>query len=225
MQRTPEPELMNGADQVQAYAGADFSSSDQALVDGLQAFCERIGSELKAGDCVVDLGCGPGNISERLARHWPDCDVIGMDAAPRMLALAEQRRLKDPDALKRLRYEQRSLKHVGDSGEAALIVSNSLLHHLHEPMNLWWAHRRLGHSGCLVFHRDLRRPDTPEQALALRERHLARAPDVLRSDYLASLHAAFTPDEVQGQLLAAGLVTLEVVSVGDRYLEIRGRLP
>jgi len=225
MQRTPEPELMNGADQVQAYAGADFSSSDQALVDGLQAFCERIGSELKAGDCVVDLGCGPGNISERLARHWPDCDVIGMDAAPRMLLLAEQRRQQDPVRLGRLRYEQRSLKSINAPAGAAVIVSNSLLHHLHEPMDLWRAQRRLGRSGSLVFHRDLRRPDSPEQAWELRERHLASAPDVLRADYLASLHAAFTLTEVETQLAAAGLAALDVVPVEDRYLEIRGRLP
>ena len=33
LQRQVEPELMNATDQVEAYAAADFSQSDQALVE------------------------------------------------------------------------------------------------------------------------------------------------------------------------------------------------
>ena len=35
MQRTPEPELMTGEAQARAYAAADFSAGDQALVQRL----------------------------------------------------------------------------------------------------------------------------------------------------------------------------------------------
>ena len=56
-------------------------------------------------------------------------------------------------------------------------------------------------------------------------RHGADAPPVLQHDYLASLHAAFTPVEVEGQLRAAGLASqLRVAAVEDRYLEVWGRL-
>jgi hypothetical protein len=48
---------------------------------------------------------------------------------------------------------------------------------------------------------------------------------VLQHDYLASLHAAFTPAEVAQQLEQAGLAgQLQVAALEDRYLEVWGQL-
>jgi hypothetical protein len=59
----------------------------------------------------------------------------------------------------------------------------------------------------------------------LQRLHLADAPVVLQRDYLASLHAAFTPEEVAQQLQAAGLADqLQVAALEDRYLEVWGQL-
>lgn len=34
---------------------------------------------------VVDLGCGPGNLTATLAERWPKADVIGLDSSEEML--------------------------------------------------------------------------------------------------------------------------------------------
>jgi hypothetical protein len=59
----------------------------------------------------------------------------------------------------------------------------------------------------------------------LLERHASGAPEVLQHDYLASLHAAFTPEEVAQQVQAADLAReLQVAPLEDRYVEVWGRL-
>jgi hypothetical protein len=58
MLRIPEPELMDEAGQVLAYAQADFAASDAAMVERLAQLCGE-----DPGTALVDLGCGPGNIS------------------------------------------------------------------------------------------------------------------------------------------------------------------
>jgi len=37
---------------------------------------------------VADLGCGPGNLTEALARRWPSATVLGVDSSPAMIAAA-----------------------------------------------------------------------------------------------------------------------------------------
>ncbi|MGC6483769.1 MAG: class I SAM-dependent methyltransferase [Synechococcus sp.] len=220
MQRIPEPELMNGQEQALAYAAADFSAGDQALIDRLQGLFPA-----GLGDRIVDLGCGPGNISFRLARQFSQASVVGFDGAPVMLALAEDGLASSPDLNTRLSFRHVVLPSRSLAADFSAVISNSLLHHLHDPAVLWQSVRALGQSGAAVYIKDLRRPESTDQVLALKARYLADAPEVLQHDYVASLHAAFTPTEVDKQLQDAGLADqLAVRPVDDRYLEIWGHL-
>lgn len=40
---------------------------------------------------IIDVGCGPGNSTELLARAFPDAEIIGIDASPEMVACATER--------------------------------------------------------------------------------------------------------------------------------------
>lgn len=225
--RTPEPELMDGADQVAAYAAADFRASDQAMVDRLAHLCAD-----HPGGRLADLGCGPGNISFLLARRWPAARVLGLDGAPRMLAVAEQRLAAEPELAGRLRFQEALLPLPAGfssgwfaAGSFSALVSNSLLHHLHDPLCLWQGIVQLAAPGAFVYVQDLRRPPSAAAVEELVAAGMASAPEVLRRDYRASLHAAFTPAEVAAQLRQAGLSDLRVAALGDCYLEVWGRLP
>ena len=90
--RIPEPEVMNDPLQVDAYAAADFSGTDQAMVERIATLLHSSGASFKPQARLLDLGCGPGNITARLAQRWPKCSVLGLDAADRMIAVADDRR-------------------------------------------------------------------------------------------------------------------------------------
>ena len=220
--RVLEPEVMNDPQQVDAYAAADFNDSDQAVVDRIDQLLGLAGEHFAPQACLVDLGCGPGNISLRLAQRWTECSVLGLDAAERMLQVAEARGSDAGVMPERLRYKRVFLPLEAPALKAQLVVSNSLLHHLHDPMHLWSSVKSLAASRFLVMHRDLKRPDSEASIDALCLRYVSDAPDVLQRDYRASLHAAFTADEVKAQLALAGLGHLQVFEVEDRYLEVCG---
>jgi trans-aconitate methyltransferase len=235
MERICEPELMNDPLQARAYAEADFSGSDRAFAERIVGLLGELPAEVAAEEPlrIVDLGCGPGKISFLLAEACPTASVLGLDGAEAMLALARQRQQAEPSRWPRLRFHQArlplaagELQNLPDPRHPPFgaLVSNSLLHHLHDPQVLWHSLRMLGAPGSLVVLRDLRRPGHEQALEDLLQRHAAGAPAVLRRDYAHSLRAAFRADEVRSQLEAAGLPELAVREIGDRYLEVVGRL-
>lgn len=221
MQRQLEPELMDDAEQADAYAAADFSEANGLFV---ALFSELCGEEF-AG-MVLDLGCGPGDISLRLARSFPGCTVHGLDGAGAMLRHAEIALAREPDLAPRVRFIR------GRLPDAALplstyyaVVSNSLLHHLPDPGVLWNAVKRYGKPGTRVLVMDLFRPADTAAAASVVERYAEDAPTVLQRDFFNSLCAAFTREEITAQLGAAGLGHFEVEIVSDRHVAISGALP
>ena len=83
--------------------------------------------DLRDPGLVVDLGCGPGNSTELLARRFPHAEVIGLDTSDGMLASARARlphlRFEKadvatwrPERAPDLLYANASLQWVGDHG-------------------------------------------------------------------------------------------------------------
>lgn len=218
MQRIPEPELMDDPVQAEAYAAADFDAAHSRIVD---AFDECFAGEGLEGR-VLDLGCGPGDISFRFAARYPACTVIGVDGANAMIRLANRRRAADASG-ERVRFVEGLLPGAPiPDGPYAAIVSNSLLHHLHRPEVLWQAIDAHAHRGTRIYVADLRRPRDTDAARRLVREYAADEPEILQRDFYNSLLAAFTPAEVEAQLAAAGLAGLRVEVISDRHLLVHG---
>jgi len=225
MNRTPEPELMQIPSQVRAYADADFSRSDSMVVKSLEKYLKKTGRALNKTDLIFDMACGPGNISERIAKNWPFVNVVGIDGSKEMLNEAENKLSKN--LTKNLSYQLIEINSIA-KGEthfpfkADVLVSNSALHHFHDPYMFWGALKKLGKTNCIHIHRDLIRPNSIEKVFEIQEKYLSTAPEILKSDFHASLKASFTVDEVNQQLVNAGLSQLEVIQVDELYFEIIG---
>ena len=219
MKRTLEPELMTGEEQTRAYAMADFESSHGRTVE---LFEEAFPGSILRGP-VLDLGCGPGDVTFRFARRFPETKIEAVDGSPSMVALAVRRQKKEGEAGTNISFRCGVIPEVTiPELNYGLVMSTSLLHHLPDPSVLWETLKRYSSRGTKVFVYDLLRPRSVEQARELVERYSGGEPAVLKQDFYQSLLAAFTPGEVTGQLRAASLQELSVRVVSDRHLLVTG---
>lgn len=220
MQRLLEPELMDNAAQVVAYANADFEAAHSTIVGHFR----RVFPHIETLHTVLDLGCGPADIAIRFARMYPDCKIDAVDGAKAMLKQALQviERESLEDQITVHLYRLPNCKLPSKSYDA--IVSNSLLHHLHDPQHLWSSVRQFATADTAIFICDLFRPASKEIANELVKQYVGNEPDILRRDFYNSLLAAFTFDEVHDQLSAANLHGLHVEDISDRHMLIHGYL-
>ena len=79
---------------------------------------------------VVDLGCGPGQLTASLADRWPEASVLGIDASSEMIARAQTY------AHSHLRFRVQDLRTWHPEEPVDVIVSNATLQWVPE-------HRRL----------------------------------------------------------------------------------
>jgi SAM-dependent methyltransferase len=216
MDRVLEPELMDDPAQARAYAETDFSVENQGFVDRFREYFP----DFEEG-CVVDLGCGPADIPIRFVAARPRCRVVGVDASAPMIELGTQAVIRagmtDRVSLRCERVEAIAGANVFDAA-----ISNSLLHHLPNPLQFWHKLRQLVKAGSPVLVMDLLRPESREEAQAIVDRYAAGASEILRRDFFNSLLAAFTEDEVTTQLARMNLTRLLIDVIDDRHWVVGG---
>jgi SAM-dependent methyltransferase len=242
---------MLGAKQARAYAKADFSSAHSLYP---QLFAE-VFPHRPSKALALDIGCGPCDVTRRFARANPGWKFHALDGSPAMLRHARRLLrcggafATDNSGVSQTRLVKRRLlssaaKATGGSQSRRytlihgvipdvelpataydVILSSSLLHHLHDPGVLWNTVCRYAKPGMLLFVADLRRPACRAIARQLVEQYASNEPAILQRDFYNSLLAAFTPEEVRRQLRQAGLTTLRVRTITDRHLLVSGTIP
>ena len=200
MKRTPEPELMDEQEQAAAYAAADWSES-HGKIPGY--FRERF-PDFTSGT-VVDLGCGPADVTIRFANAFPAIAAVGVDGSETMLSFGRTH-IREAGLDSRIRLEKRFLPDPElEKQRFDGVICNSLLHHVSDPIALWRTAGLCARPGAPILLVDLLRPASADAAERLVWEHAQDAPPVLQRDFMASLHAAYTLDEVRQQIQQAGL--------------------
>ena len=103
----------------------------------------RIGAE--APSSVVDLGCGPGNLTALLAQRWPAADVRGVDSSPEMIEAARS-------AVPALSFETGDVRDWRPGTAPDVIACNAVLQWVpdHDDLVVSWADM-LAPGGWLAF--------------------------------------------------------------------------
>ncbi len=219
MERRPEKELMDDEANARAYALADFAEPHERFVDLFAACFPSLVPRQ-----VLDLGCGPADVSLRFVRRFPSARLLGVDGSAAMLALGHAA-IAAAGLSSRIQLQQCYLPHEPLlAGEFDCVISNSLLHHMAQAEDFWQSVKQYAQAGAAVFVMDLMRPANEDQLETLVTKYAADASDVLREDFRNSLYAAYTPEEVAKQLAAAGLTQMQVEPCSDRHLMVFGVL-
>ncbi|MEV4410738.1 trans-aconitate 2-methyltransferase [Catellatospora sp. NPDC049609] len=72
---------------------------------------------------VVDLGCGPGNLTASLAGRWPEAEVRGIDSSAEMI----ERAVADQGAAGPVRYAVGDVRDWRPGPQTDVIVTNAVL--------------------------------------------------------------------------------------------------
>ncbi len=229
MERIPEPELMEEKEQVISYDEADFSEGEVNLINQINQYLLRKNISLGEKDLIVDLGCGPGNISEKLAIKWPNSEVVGIDGSKEMISRAQYNKNTNKKKLKNLRYICSDIKDIKSNNlllkkKISLLVSNSLIHHITNLEDFFNTIRSLSNNITVNFHKDLKRPLDEKSALELKAQCSIKYNEILTNDYYASLRASYTFKELKNFTLENNLSSLDVFEDGDKYLVVYGKV-
>ena len=216
MERCLEKEIMDGEEQVRAYVQANFSKENQWFVE---QFLDTF-PEFREG-LILDLGCGPADIPIRLVRLCTGFNIVGVDASAPMITLA-QKAIHEANCSEEIRIVCQRIQNVVLEERADAIISNSLVHHVPNPLQFWYVLKQLAKPGAPVLVMDLLRPESAEEAQALVDHYAADEPEQLRLDFYNSLLAAFSEDEVAAHLAEMNLSRLLIDVPDDRHWIVTG---
>ena len=213
MKRILEPEVMDTREEAEAYDAMDHSVVNTAFV-------ERV-VELGASEGhFLDLGTGPAQIPIFLAQSCPRIRITGIDLSVNMLALGEQH-VAEAELADRIALECVDAKDLPYSDQSFDgVVSNSIIHHLPNPMAAVREISRVIRPGGLILIRDLMRPDTPEAAQALVDRYAADDTPYQKKLFYDSFLAALTIPEIKAMLAQTSLTDAIVVQSSDRHWSV-----
>jgi ubiquinone/menaquinone biosynthesis C-methylase UbiE len=223
--RVLEVEVMDTATEASDYDAMDHREVNARFCDDLLAFAKSQNAPNPGR--ILDVGTGTALIPIELCGRDASIRVDGIDLAEHMLAVG-RRNVARAALDARITLHKLDAKHTGFlDGAFGGIVSNSIVHHIPHPADIFAELWRVLAKGGVLFVRDLFRPDTDASTLALVDTYAPRVahadPSVAamherqRALFEASLRAALTVDEVRALVAPLGIAPSAVAATSDRH--------
>jgi ubiquinone/menaquinone biosynthesis C-methylase UbiE len=215
--RVREPEVMDSEEEARDYDAMDHSTVNRVFAaDFLTAWT----AALHRGDFtgrVLDVGTGTAQIPIEVCRQNRSACLTAIDLAEHMLAVGRVN-VRAAGLDDRIRLERVDAKVMPYAdGSFAAVISNSIVHHIPEPVRVVAELVRVTAPGGLLFVRDLLRPADDAEVRRLVDLYAAGANEHQRQMFDDSLRAALTLDEVRALVKAHGFDSVTVQQTTDRH--------
>ncbi len=214
--RVLEPEVMDTPDDARDYDEMDHRAVNQLFVSDLLAFAAQANPEQLHGD-MLDLGTGTAQIPIEFCRQCATGRIMAVDAAIEMLEIARYN-IEIASQTQRIQLSHIDAKRLPyPNGMFAVVMSNSIVHHIPEPASVLAEAVRVLAPGGIIFFRDLLRPDCEAGVQHLVNTYAGECNTHQRALFDASLRAALSLEEVQMLVQGLGYATDSVSATSDRH--------
>lgn len=213
MQRVLEPEVMDTWAESVDYDAMDFVEVNTAFSNLARELGPTAGR-------ILDAGTGTARIPVMLAQACPQWQIVAIDLAANMLKLGKShvQAAGLQNQIELALVDAKTLPYPSASFD--MVISNSIVHHLPDPIPfLQEVQRVLKPCGGLLL-RDLLRPASPQQVDELVERLAHDDNDHQRQLFADSLRAAFTLPEIRemfAQVMGDQGQNIEIYQSSDRH--------
>jgi ubiquinone/menaquinone biosynthesis C-methylase UbiE len=210
MQRILEPEVMDSPEEAIEYDAMDFTEINTAFAKEAIAL-----APVKA--TVLDAGTGTARIPIIISQLRPQWQIIAIDMADSMLEIG-QKNIFNANCQEQIKLEKVDAKNLPyQSQKFDLVISNSLIHHLRDPLPFLQEIKRVLKPDGGIFFRDLFRPDSEEiietMVTAINPNFSPRQAQLFKD----SLHAAFTLAEIEDLIKRSGLENVKIYQSSERH--------
>jgi len=211
MQRVLEPEVMDSWEEAVDYDAMDFLEVNTTFAQRVSELCPLEVAK------VLDAGTGTARIPIILCQMRSQWQIWGIDLAENMLKIGSEN-------VEKAGWQDKIMLQVVDAkqlpyqdGQFDIFISNSLVHHLPNPLPFFVELKRVLKPQGAICIRDLLRPTDENTMNNLAESIGVEYNEHQRKLFRDSLHAALTIDEVSHLISQAGIQGVKVYQSSDRH--------
>lgn len=210
MQRVLEPEVMDTWEEAVEYDSMDFTEVNAAFAKSAIELGPMSGK-------ILDAGTGTARIPIALCQLRPAWELTCIDLSENMLKIALEN-VEKAEARSQIKLELIDAKAMSyPDSYFDMVISNSIIHHLPDPLPFLREVKRVLKPNGAVFLRDLLRPEEEAMRDHLVEMYAADCNSHQKQLFSDSLQAAFTLAEVEMMVETAGLEGLRIYESSDRH--------
>lgn len=213
MERILEPEVMDTWEESIDYDSMDFTEVNTVFAQSAINLGPKIGK-------ILDAGTGSARIPIIIAKLSPQWHLTCIDLSANMLKVGAIN-VENAGVKSQVKLELVDAKEMPyQNQEFDMVISNSIIHHLPDPLPFLREVKRVLKSNGGLFLRDLLRPQDRETTDNLVEMYAGDCNEHQKRLFRDSLHAAFSLTEITQMLEEAGLTDVKIYQSSDRHWSV-----